>query len=73
MSPEITPIHQDGLSLTWKPIATAPKDRYILGFEAGMKRPYVMIWNVYDQQFSVSNGMEDETPTHWMDFPPLDI
>jgi len=56
---------------TWRPIETAPKDRYILGCETGMKRPYIMIWNIHDQCFSVSHGMDDESPTHWLDLPPL--
>ncbi len=56
---------------SWQPIDTAPKDRYILGCEAGMKRPYIMIWNVPDQCFSVSHGMDDETPSHWMELPPV--
>lgn len=36
-------MEQAVLSDTWQPIETAPKDRYILGCETGMKRPYIMI------------------------------
>lgn len=71
MSNETISMEQAALSGTWQPIETAPKDRYILGCETGMKRPYIMIWNIPDQCFSVSYGMDDETPTHWLDLPPL--
>lgn len=71
MSKQTAHTEQAVLSDTWQPIETAPKDRYILGCEIGMKRPYIMIWNVHDQCFSVSYGMEDERPTHWLDLPPV--
>lgn len=64
-------ISHETRSTGWNTIDTAPKDRYILGCEAGMKRPYIMIWNIHDQCFLVSDGMRDETPSHWMDLPPL--
>lgn len=56
-------------ALRWKPIHLAPKDRYILGRDPGLKRPFVMIWNVPGQQFEAANGMGDEIPTEYMDLP----
>jgi hypothetical protein len=56
---------------SWKPIADAPKDRYLLGREPGLKRPFVMIWNVPDQQFEVLHGMGDESPTEFMELPGI--
>lgn len=54
---------------SWKPIADAPKDRYLLGRDPGLKRPFVMIWNVRDQQFEASHGMGDEVPIEYMELP----
>lgn len=51
--------------MPWQPIKTAPKDRYLLGWDPALKRPFVMIWNVPEQQFVAAGGMGDETPTHW--------
>lgn len=56
-------------ALRWKPIETAPKERYILGRDPHMKRPFVMLWNVPGQRFEASAGFGDETPTQWMDLP----
>lgn len=56
-------------ALRWKPIETAPKDRYILGRDPHMKRPFVMLWNVPGQRFEALAGFGDETPTQWMDLP----
>lgn len=58
-------------ALRWRPIATAPKDRYILGRDPGLKRPFVMIWNVREQAFIASPGLDDEQPTEWMDLPEV--
>ncbi|CAN7632165.1 hypothetical protein [Massilia sp. LjRoot122] len=58
-------------ALRWRPISTAPKDRYILGRDPGMKRPFVMIWNVREQAFIASPGLDDEEPTEWMDLPEV--
>jgi len=56
-------------ALRWKPIDTAPKDRYILGRDPALKRPFVMLWNVPGQRFEASTGFGDETPTEYMDLP----
>lgn len=56
--------------MTWQPIATAPKDRYVLGYDPHLKRPFVMIWNVADHVFAVcGSAFDDEKPTHWMPLP----
>lgn len=59
------------MSQEWEPIATAPKDRYIWGFDPCLKRPFEMIWNVPANAFVATAGFGDESPTHWIDFPPL--
>jgi hypothetical protein len=56
---------------SWMPIAEAPKDRYLLGRDAGLKRPFVMIWNVPDQAFVAAEGMGDEIPTEYMELPKV--
>lgn len=56
---------------SWKPISEAPKDRYILGRDEGLKRPFVMIWNVPGQEFLAAHGMGDEIPTEYMELPSV--
>lgn len=55
----------------WKPIASAPKDRYLIGYDPGLKSPIIIIWNVEDGRFDAVFGFGDEEPTHWMPMPPL--
>lgn len=57
--------------MNWQPIATAPKDRYCLGFDPQLKRPFVMLWNVPGGVFSASGGGHDEAPTLWAALPPV--
>lgn len=58
----------------WQPIDTAPKDRYIIGFDPAFKKPFVMIWNIHDGNFQDSppDICEDPpTPTLWMPIPSV--
>lgn len=55
----------------WRPIDTAPKDCYCIGFDPHLKRPFVMIWNIAESAFVVSGGFGDEAPTLWIPLPPL--
>lgn len=55
----------------WQPIATAPKDRYILGYDPGLKHPLIMIWNVAEGCYAAVFGLGDEAPTHWMPIPAV--
>lgn len=52
----------------WQPIATAPKDRHIIGYWHGYKRPCVMWWNIADEAFE-SLMDKDEQPSHWIPLP----
>lgn len=58
--------------MNWMPTATAPKDVYVLGYDAKPRRPFVMIWNVFEGCFVDASGdSEDVQPTHWLSLPPL--
>jgi len=56
--------------MQWQPIDTAPREGYCLGYDPGLKRPFVMIWNVADAAYAAADGLGDEAPTHWMPLPP---
>lgn len=53
----------------WLPMDTAPKDCYCLGYDAQLKRPFVMIWNVCEGQFLEAGGLGDEVPSRWLPLP----
>ena len=55
----------------WRKIETAPKDDYLIGYDPGLKRPFIMLWNVPAQRFIALDGYGDETPSHWMQIPPI--
>ncbi|KWA83727.1 hypothetical protein WL29_20380 [Burkholderia ubonensis] len=58
--------------MSWTTMATAPKDVYLLGYDAEKKRPFVMIWNVAEGRFiEACGGDNDLTPTFWMQLPRL--
>ncbi|KVP96901.1 hypothetical protein WJ97_13835 [Burkholderia ubonensis] len=57
--------------MSWKTIAAAPKDIYLLGISAKTKRPFRMIWNVLEERFVASAGKDDVTPTHFMLVPEV--
>lgn len=59
-------------SSEWWPIETAPKDCYIIGYDPAMKRPFVMIWNVPENQFiQGGGGFDDVMPSLWMPLPNI--
>lgn len=57
----------------WRPIATAPKDRNFLGWEANAELPCDVVW--WDENNSNGPGWSygDHgfrcNPTHWMEIP----
>ena len=58
--------------MSWMAIATAPKDIYLLGCDAALKRPFVMLWNVHEGRFiETCSETDDAVPTHWMHLPRL--
>jgi len=52
----------------WQPISTAPRDRPIIGYWRGYKRPCVMWWNFADQAWE-SWADRHEDPSHWLPLP----
>ncbi len=52
----------------WQPISTAPRDRPIIGYWRGYKRPCVMWWNFADQAWE-SWADRREDPSHWLPLP----
>lgn len=56
------------LEACWQPIATAPKDTYIIGYWSIYKRPCVMWWNIADGAFE-SLMEKNEQPSHWISLP----
>lgn len=58
--------------MSWTTMATAPKDVYLLGYDAAKKRPFVMIWNVAESRFIEACGGDDDLePTLWGHLPSL--
>ncbi|KVP17267.1 hypothetical protein [Burkholderia ubonensis] len=58
--------------MSWKAIATAPKDVYLLGYDAAQKRPFVMLWNVPEGRFiETCSENDDAVPTYWTHLPRL--
>lgn len=55
----------------WQPIETAPKGKYLLGFDPVLKRPYVMIWNVPGALFACAGGGDGENATLWLPLPEV--
>jgi hypothetical protein len=69
-----TPTHWLALPLQaqdWNPLETAPKDTYCLGYDLRLKRPFVMLWNVCDEEFVPACGLGDETAGRWLPLPPV--
>lgn len=59
--------------MSWKAMELAPKDTYLLGYSAKTKRPFQMIWNVYEGRFAGSwiNPEDEVVPTHFMLLPGI--
>lgn len=57
-------------SNNWQGMESAPRDRFILGYDGALRYPVVMKWNNARKRFVVEGGMGDEVPEKWME---LDI
>jgi len=53
------------------PIESAPKDHYLLGYDATYRRPFMMHWNVPAESFIESNSPDIAPATHWTFMPAL--
>lgn len=59
--------------MLWKTIENAPKDTYILGYSAELKKPFVVIWNVIERAFLANQDADgdDLRLSHFMPLPKL--